>query len=157
LFGFFPWNLSDLSALAGAPLAAGNPAGYVRADNANSVVYRGFDNHIHELSLRSGAAVWNLSDLSALAGAPPAQGDPAGYRRSDFVSSVVYRGFDNHIHELYLVLSATAAWHVEDLSFAVMQSLKSWPVDAASDPAGYVRSDNVNSVVYRDVYNNLSE
>ena len=157
VFGLFPWNFGDLSAITGAPLAAGNPAGYVRGDNANSVVYRGFDNHIYELSLPSGASAWNLSDLSARAGAPPAQGDPAGYQRSDFVSSVVYRGFDNHIHELYLVLSATPAWHAEDLSAAAMKSLGSWPEDAAGDPAGYVCSDSVNSVVYRGVYNNVAE
>jgi hypothetical protein len=47
-------ELSNLTKLFGAPLAAGDPFCYVRSDKVNSVVYPGFDNLIHELYLVPG-------------------------------------------------------------------------------------------------------
>jgi hypothetical protein len=152
VFGFFPWNVADLSAIAGGFITPGNPAGYVNWGNVNSVVCRGFNHHIFELALGPGAAAWVLNDLSGAAGAPEAQGDPAGYRRSDPVSAVVYRGFDNHIHELYRPVGAVT-WHHGDLSAA----LGMWPPGSVSDPVGYVRSDGTNSVVYRGIYGGIHE
>ncbi len=44
------WNHADLSGQSGAPLAAGNPAGYAwEGDQTQHVMYRGVDGHIHEL------------------------------------------------------------------------------------------------------------
>ena len=49
-----------------------------------------------------GGRRWNRSDLTAATGAPAATGDPAGYTWSnDDSQHVVYRGTDNHIHELW--------------------------------------------------------
>ena len=138
----------DPSALTGAPPAAGDPAAYVRWDDLNSMVYRGSDNHIHELTT-PGGSIWQTADLSALADAPPAAGDPAAYRRYDVVNSVVYRGLDDHIHELYL--APGGSWQAEDLS-----ALADAP-PAAGDPAAYIRWDNVNSVVYRGLDNDVHE
>jgi hypothetical protein len=146
-------QFGDLSALTGAPAAAGTPAGYVRSDNVDAVLYRGFDNHIYELALVtdpiSHTVAWQSGDLSALTGAPAAAGDPAGYVRSDNVDAVLYRGFDNHIYELSLD-PLIGSWQPGDLS-----ALTGAPA-AAGDPAGYVRYDNVNSVLYRgsdrDIY-----
>jgi hypothetical protein len=84
------------------------------------VVYRGFDSDIHELSLNPGASDWQTADLTNLAGAPSAAGDPAAYARFDNVNSVVYRGFDEHIHELYLD-SGAGVWQTADLS-ALMEA-----------------------------------
>ena len=132
-----------------ASWAATNPATYVRSDNVNAVVYRGIDNHIHEVYLPLGG-IWEVGDLSALTGAPPAAGDPSGYVRSDNVNSVLYRGIDNHIHELYLPLGG-GSWLSADLS-----ALSGAP-PADGDPAAYRRSDNVNSVLYRGLDNQIHE
>jgi hypothetical protein len=148
----FPWNIGDLSVQAGAPPTAGNPVGYVRWDNVNSVVYRAFDSHIYELSLPSGAAAWSLTDLTAQARAPLAQGDPATYVRVG--SFVVYRGFDSHIYQLSLP-DGNLFWTASDLSAAVFNG--SWPPAAASDPASYVRSDGAASVAYRGIDGHIWE
>ena len=76
------------------------------------MVYRGFDNDIHELYLEGGN--WLGGDLTAKTGAPPAAGDPATYRRSDNVNSVLYRGLDGDINELYLPLGGS--WLTGNLS-----------------------------------------
>jgi hypothetical protein len=65
--GYGEARFADLSTLAGAPEASGDPAGYVRSDGTNSVVYRGTNKHIYELYLLAGA--WHFADLSTLAGA----------------------------------------------------------------------------------------
>jgi hypothetical protein len=88
-----------MTATAGAPAAAGDPAVYARSDGTNSVVYRGKSNHIYELYLEPGAT-WHFKNLSEIAGAPVASGDPVGYVRLDETNSVVYRGENNHIYEL---------------------------------------------------------
>jgi hypothetical protein len=115
-----PWGTADLTVASGAPNAAGDPSAYVRLDNTNSVVYRGADNHIHEIYLVSGST-WktgaNGGDLfpaSSTPATPPAAGHPAGYRpgayrRADNVNSLVYRGTDAQIHELYL-LGGSSNW-----------------------------------------------
>ena len=144
------WKLGDLTALTGAPAAAsgpsladaGEPSAYVRSDNVNAVVYRGSNDHIYELSLALNGAAWHLGDLTALTGAPLASGGPVGYRRSDNTNSVVFVGANKHIYEIYLHLDG-AAWKYGDLT-----ALTGAPTAAAS-PAAYVRSDNVNAVVFR--------
>jgi hypothetical protein len=111
----------DLSAQSGAPPAVGDPGGYVRSDQVNSVVYpfifNETDNHILEIFLPRGATTWQSADLSGQSGATlrGAAGHPFGYVRSDHVNSVVYRGTDNDIHEIFLPLGATA-WQSADLS-----------------------------------------
>ena len=80
-------------------------------------MYRGSDNHIHELFLFNGGSAWGTGDLTAAAGATPTAGDPAAYVRSDGVNAVVYRGSDNHIHELFL-LNGGSAWGTGDLTAA---------------------------------------
>jgi hypothetical protein len=59
------------------------------------------NNHIYELYL-SGGPPWKYGDLCLISGAPDALGDPAGYARSDGTNSVVYRGANDHIYELFL-------------------------------------------------------
>jgi hypothetical protein len=70
------------------------------------------------------------------------------YVRSDNVNSVVYRGADNAIHEIFLPLGG-AAWQSADPDL----SAQSGAPAAVEDPVGYVRSDRVNSVVYPFIFN----
>ncbi len=95
------WHHGDLSAVTGAPGAAGDPTGYMfDAQGTQHVVYRGGDGHIHELWW--GADGWHHGDLSAVTGAPGAAGDPTGYMfDAQGTQHVVYRGGDGHIHELW--------------------------------------------------------
>jgi Astacin (Peptidase family M12A) len=94
------WHHNDLTTAAGAPGAAGDPAGYTwDVDSTQHVVFRGGDAHIHELWFNG---AWNRNDLAVAAGAPGAAGDPDGYTWNvDSTQHVVYRGGDGHIHELW--------------------------------------------------------
>jgi len=89
----------------------------------------------------AGASKWGFADLCHSAGAPDAAGDPACYVRSDQTNSVVYRGANNLIYELYV--SAGVSWDYNELS------LISGAPYALGDPVGYAGSDGRNSVVYR--------
>ena len=91
------WHHSDISALATAPPAAGDPAGYVFG--SEFVVYRGTDNHVHQLFAAANQAQWSHADLTAITNAPLAVGNPFGYVNG--AQLVVYRGTDNDIHQLY--------------------------------------------------------
>jgi hypothetical protein len=137
------WSAADLSANAsGAPPAVGVPRPYVRSDGYSIVVYRDSNNHIQELSLAPGATSWRCADLFTSLAAPAAASDPAPFVRSDTWNDVVYRGSDNHIHELALALGSTS-WQFHDLSLLT-------GAPAATDtPSGYVRADGINAVVFR--------
>jgi hypothetical protein len=140
------WIPSDLTAKAGAPLAASDPSPYVRTDMVSAVLYRSTpDDHIIELSPGDASS----NDLTAATAAPPAAGGPSAYRRIDNLNAVVYRGLENHIHELLGMTFKCPAdkaicWSASDLSVAAGNSAL-----ATGNPAGYVRGDGVNAVVYR--------
>ena len=147
LFGSGAWGVSDLTAITGAPAASGDPSGYVRSDGVNAVVYRSNNGHIQELSIALGSGHWGAGDLTALAGAPLAAGDPVGYARAGGTNSVVYRGVDGHIHELFL----GAGWGTGDLTALT------GAVSTVGNPSAHVRSDGVDSVVYRGTDNHIHE
>src|SRR5215470_3320432 len=100
----------DLTALTGAPVAAGDPAMY-QTNLAGQglvlrIVYRaaGWGGaHIVELSVRAGHP-WKQADLTALTGAPAAAGNPAGYEThldgQGSTGRVVYRTAGGHVEEL---------------------------------------------------------
>jgi hypothetical protein len=150
------WIQADLSAIVSdrppASPAAGKPFAYVTPDGVPRVVYRGEDSHIHELRLQGG---WIQVDLSAIVSdrppAIPAAGDPFAYVTPDGVPRVVYRGEDNHIHELRL----QGGWIQADLSTIV--SDRPPAVFAASDPFAYVTPDGVPRVVYRGQDSHIHE
>jgi hypothetical protein len=98
------WTLRDLTASAGAPLAAGNPRGYVTADRADAVVYRAADAHVYEL--RRGGDQWFTTDLSEAAGAPAAASNPVPYVRADGVGAIAYVAQDGSLRELSWVAGA---------------------------------------------------
>jgi hypothetical protein len=98
-----------LSGTAGAPRAAGKPAGYVGKDGFKHVIYRSGDGHLHELWW-TGSNPPGHGDLTALSvsGTPTAAGDPAPYINTNTGENIVaYRGSDGHIHTLYWLTSAT--------------------------------------------------
>ncbi len=127
---------------AAVATGSGDPAAYVfRAQGTEHVVYRGYDNHVHEL--RKDAAGWHHGDLTTLTGAPAAAGDPAGYVfDAQGTQHVVFREGNGHIHELWW--DAAGGWHDGDLT------AETGALPAAGDPAGYVFDAYSNQhVIYR--------
>jgi hypothetical protein len=130
------WHHIDISALATAPPAAGDPAGYVFG--SEFVVYRGADNHVHQLFATANQGSWSHVDLTALTNAPLAVGNPSGYVKG--TQQVVYRGTDNGIHQLS---KNGAQWAHSDLSV-----LTSAPA-AAGDPFGSLTPGGNQLVDYK--------
>jgi hypothetical protein len=137
-----PVGHDALTGSIGAPKAAGGPVGWFNpADRVHHVVYRTGDGHLHELSW-SGASAVGHRDLTALASAPSAAGDPTALvdsARGDKI--VVFRGVDGHVRSLYW--SSGVIGH-EDLSgFAGTPR-------AGGDPVAYYTAhDDTHQVVYR--------
>ena len=152
LFDSTTWNLGSLSSVSGAPVAASadaGPVGYVRMDGSSAVVYRTSTNDIGEISLSPSG--WVYGDLSQITGAPAAAGMPRPYTRCDGTSSVIYFDVNGHVQEIFLA-AGSAGWAVNDLTSAAPGA-----VAAVDDPSPYVRSDNMNAVLYRSSDNHIHE
>ena len=135
-------NLAAGGTPAGVATGSGDPAAYVfRAQGTEHVVYRGFDNHVHEL--RKDASGWHHGDLTTMTGAPAAAGDPAGYVfEAQGTQHVMYRAANGHVHELWW--DATNGWGSGDLT-----AVTGAPT-AAGDPAAYVfDAEGSQHVIYR--------
>ena len=67
--------------------------------NQSYLAYRNSDGHLLEATFQEGS--WKVSNLTALAWAPPITSDPAGMI-SELTGSryYVYHGSDGHLHEL---------------------------------------------------------
>jgi hypothetical protein len=145
------WSTGDLSSATGAPAAAGDPAGYqFVGDSTQHVVYRGTDQHIHELWWDA-AHGWGHGDLTAVVGTPAATGDPSGYAfEAQKTQHVLYRGVDRQIYELWW--DAASGWGGGSLTGATGASL------AAGDPTGYVFAvDATQHVIYRGIDGHIHE
>jgi hypothetical protein len=151
------WHQGDLSVAAGAPLADGEPFGYMfDQQGTQHVVYLGKDTHIHELWWNS-AAGWHHNDLSHAAGAPPAGDDPTGYVfRDQSTQHVNYRGADGHIHELW--------WQAGNWHHANLTELTGAPTTSGGTvPTGYAfnaqprQPDATQHVLYAGVDNHVHE
>ncbi|MGY1711239.1 hypothetical protein ACI8AC_17200 [Geodermatophilus sp. SYSU D00758] len=139
------WRHADLTAIADAPLTAGEPMGYYTPlYDAARVVYRGQDDHVHELWLNEAGVSWRHADLTVLANAPAVWGDPVGYYTPlRQTARVVYRGHDRHVHELWLN-EAGVSWRHADLTAIADAPLTD------SEPTGhYTPLDDAARVVYR--------
>jgi hypothetical protein len=159
------WSQLDLSNLASndchvhycdtkLPIGGGHLFPYVSNDGFARVVYRGTDQDIHELYLApGGVGGWFQDDLfQNVKYAPPAQGsaasDPFPYttKGDGITARVVYRGYDNDIHELFL--PSGGPWFHDDLKVVVLQDCHSCSVaPAAGSPFAYV-TDGIPRVVY---------
>lgn len=92
---------TDLTAVAGAPAAQGNPHTYfVPTENMEVLVFRGADSHVRTLYWMFGPV--GHDNLTGSINAPKASGDPAGwFTANDGFQHVVYRTSDGHLHELW--------------------------------------------------------
>jgi catechol 2,3-dioxygenase-like lactoylglutathione lyase family enzyme len=140
----------DLTALANAVPAAGDPYPYydpVRATNI--VAFRGTDGHIR--SLYWGAGAVGQDDLSGFAGTPPAAGDPfAWFTPVEDTHRIVYRAANGHLYEL--------AWpNVAPVSGRDLTALSGAPPAAGNVSGGYNPGDNTQHVIFRSGNGGLHE
>lgn len=145
------WHDNNLTQAIGAPMAASNPTGYVWDDDKSQhIVYRGRDNHIHELWFHRNSG-WHHNGLTLGLGAPLAISGPHGYTWDvDKTQHIIYRGEDNHVHELWF--HQKSGWHHNSLTLDLDAPL------AASGPYGYTWDvDKTQHVVYRGKDNHIHE
>lgn len=130
-------------------LTAGEPAAYVRADGIDAVVSRAGDGNIYEISSGDGkSSGWG--SLTGNAGIPGvAAGDPFGYVRVEGIDSVLFRGTNNDIWEVYLQPGYN--WQWGDIS-----SYSPTP-PAAGNPTAYVRADGVDAILFRSTGGDIIE
>jgi hypothetical protein len=136
------WNLDALhpGVAPNVSSVTSNVTAFKRNDGTDGIYYRSAASQIIELAhVGSG---WQAFDLTAAAGGPPAAGAPVAYVRSDGVSTVVYRSTSGRIIEL--ALGSGGSWRSTDLTVPCGTS-----VTASSDPSAFVRSENINSIVFR--------
>jgi hypothetical protein len=140
------WSLGDvghdnLSGTAGAPSAAGDPVGYYdAATDTHHVIYRSSNGHLHELWWKGIQPVQYGGDLTALASAPAAVGQPSAFVGGGSTNIVIYRSGDGHIRSLYWTTGAVAH---EDLSgYAGTPPAKGDPV------AYYTAHNDTHQIVY---------
>jgi hypothetical protein len=105
-----PWSVLDVTASSGALNAAGSPFASVtniRSSRPTSrIIYRGVDNHLHEIRLERQA--WKAADLTADSGASDVVGDPRAcvvWEPLQDMARVVFHTADHHLHELRLAIS----------------------------------------------------
>lgn len=148
--GPHPVGHGDLTALASAPDAAGDPSAYVDLlRGVNIVVYRSTDKHIRSLYWSNGPI--GVDDLSGVAGTPGADGDPvAYYTLHDDAHQIVYRAANGHIWELYWNgVSSVAGWDL---------TAQAGAVPATGNLAAYYSAGtNTKHVIYRSADGRLHE
>lgn len=142
------WISSDLSAATGGTaagsLVAFGPRPFTRSDGVSSVVYVDVSNRIQELALPNGSG-WSLSNFSGLTGSTTRVAVP--FTRGDDIDTIVYINTDGHVREAALV---NGTWISNDLSGLVGAPNALNPVGGVgSIPSGYVRGDNISTIVYQ--------
>lgn len=142
------WISSDLSAVTGgtgaSSLVAFGPRPFTRSDGVTSVIYVDVSNRIQELTLPVGGS-WSLTNFSGLTGSSTNVAVP--FTRSDDINTIVYINSDGHVREAALV---NGTWVTNDLSGLVGAPNALNPAGGAgSIPSGYVRGDNITTIVYQ--------
>jgi hypothetical protein len=133
---------SNLTGLAGAPAATGNPFAYAdTARNTEILLFRDSGGVVRSLYWSTGPV--GHDNLSGTTGAPKAAGDPVGYYVAGAdTHHVVYRGGDGHLHELFWVGVAPVQYG-GNLTGAINAP------KASGSPAAFVGSGGFNIVPYR--------
>jgi hypothetical protein len=144
-----PSGMDDLSGYAHTPHAAGDPAAcYVLRHDAHYVVYRAANGHLYLLQWFGVAPVFGM-DLTTVAGAPVAAGDPYIWDNPSYDRHhVIYRGSDGHVYDINWAPNATPR-HL-DLCAAALSPL------AADEPFG-LDGPTHQHVVYRGKDNHIHE
>ena len=166
--GFYSWAWRDLTAAAAAPAAASDPTVMKRPvwlAQANSVVYRGNDNHIYELSSPNPDAFWSVSDVpaNAVRGLQYlAAGKPQAHVRADGVPTIMYR---MRIDVPYGSNTVTTTYRLVELSLNVSASV--WTANdvttmfqlpaSLSDPRPYERQNNTTAIPFYGPRGNVYE
>jgi len=133
---------TNLTAVANALTAAGNPYAYVDTNAVLEILlFRGSDGHVRSLYWSTGAV--GHDNLGGSAQAPKAVGDPVGYftARSN-THHVIYRTGDGHLHDLWWV-------GVEPVNYGGNLTGAISAPRAAGDPSAFVNANGDNIVVYR--------
>jgi hypothetical protein len=124
------WFHADLTNQTHSPIAF-DFAGY-EFNGVQFIVYRGEDNHIHELQwlMVGSSGEWVHDDLTNATGAPPPARGPNGYGfEAQGTRHVIYMGIDGHINELW---RGNTGWQHNDLTLAGAA-----PILASDEPTGY--------------------
>ncbi len=134
-------GMRNLTVAANAPVAAGNPFGYVDpTTNSEILLYRGSDGNVHSLYWSTGAV--GHDDLTGSVGAPKTASEPTGWFTADNYHHVAYRTSNGHLHELWWTGQSAVA-HGD------LTTQGSAPV-AVGDPSASVDTARATSiVVYR--------
>ena len=141
--GTNPERTLERSIEVGGPKAAGAPSG-AAIQGTTSIVYRDGNGHIQNLFQDAGGQA-SILDLSTLTGARRASGDPFVYVETPTnILIVLYRGEDNHVHDIYWGPGTSTFGH-EDVTRLAGAGTPS----TASDPVGYL-AGNIHHVIYRD-------
>jgi hypothetical protein len=136
------WQMADISVQSGAPTAIGAPNTASIWLGHQDIFYRGLNGKIIHLHKEYNTP-WLVENLTTLTNAPLTSTDAMAItRRADGYTSVVYRGSDSQIHELYQHLNSDPDWHV-----GAPGSSTSAPAPN-STPDAYVRHDDTYSIVY---------
>ncbi|MGL5809128.1 MAG: M4 family metallopeptidase, partial [Nocardioides sp.] len=133
---------SDLTALASAPAASGDPFAYAdHTRNTEILLFRGGGDRVRSLYWSTGPV--GHDDLSGTAGAPDAAGTPVGYHYAPAdMHHVIYRGHDDHLH-LLAWAGVAPVFYGGNLTGTIDAP------PAAGDPAAYAMPDGTNIVPYR--------
>jgi catechol 2,3-dioxygenase-like lactoylglutathione lyase family enzyme len=149
-----PWQVADLAALTGAPLASGSAlTGYAwSAGGTKQAAYIDEQGHVIELFVSAGAP-WKWVDLTALTGAPLAGQDAlAGYDwLNGGTKQVVYVDEQGHVIELFVAPGRPWQW-------ADLTELTGAPLPSGSALTGYAWSTgSTEQVVYVDEQGHVIE
>lgn len=148
-----PFQHENLSAVAGTPLAAGDPSAYhIAAMDLHQMTYLGVDGHLYEIYCVGAQAVQGW-DLSAAAGAPDAvvTSDPVAYYHAPTnTKHVVYREANDHLYDLQWVPGGGAPQRV-DLTLMALADR------AAGKPSAFLGLGTDQHVVYRSAGNQVHE
>lgn len=130
---------TNLTFVAGAPPAAGDPFCYVDTTvNQEIVVYRGADKNVHSLYWSIGPV--GHDNLTGPVGAPRAEGNPVGfYNPSTTNHHVAYRKPDGHLHVLWWAGAA----RVDHADATVLAHAR----PALGDPAAYLDTTRGRNIV----------